>query len=102
MDRPLLGYDWIAGMIDVESRQTPGVMSARQNLQDISEAKLEELTEFRSMNRQDCSGLIAPWREPAFSPISVKKRVNISFLNLCKCCVFLTRVLNSIVFTRKA
>ena len=45
-DRSLLGYDWIAGMLDNDSY-----------LSEKDDGFFEDLKEFRRVNKNECSGL---------------------------------------------
>lgn len=73
-NRPLLGYDWIAGVIDLE-RSPGGHQKADGGTTEFSEDYLKEINEFRRVNREECSGSSMMWRGPQLSPVTpLKKR----------------------------
>lgn len=73
--RPLLGYDWIAGVMDNQQQQTTVPSSSVAT--EMSEEALAELCEFRRAHRHEChSGVGHGWSELMRTPKTPKTPVD--------------------------
>nr|XP_039255273.1 migration and invasion-inhibitory protein-like [Styela clava] len=74
LPKPLLGYDWIAGVVEMDSlpRSSGGVSAV------VTQDFINEIDEFRKTNRDECSGKVENANEKYLTPIKPRKKYPIS------------------------
>lgn len=71
--RPLLGYDWIAGVVEMDS-----LPSSSMRTSDVTQDFIDQIDEFRKTNREECSKKVESANEHYITPIKPRKRYPIS------------------------
>lgn len=71
--RPLLGYDWIAGVVEMDSLPTSSGRGA-----ELTQGFLNEIDEFRKTNREECTQETGSRDENYLTPIKPKRMYPLS------------------------